>query len=311
MNGNALDASGNGNHGIAQNIVATSDRSSTANKAYSFQQSTSVDVLKVDPVNVVGASTTFTSTYLAWVKTAPNFSNSNIPKPIFSTSFDDVEYRSIQLSDIGTVSYSFFSPTASLQVDQNSSIPIQDNSWHHLAVVYKAGIEVIFYLDGNEIGRTSLPFFFEPESFMGTHWNIGHLTYADRLTPVYSFNGSLDDVRIYRRALTSAEVNFIKNQSATNSFVEESDIKTSKLTADVKMWPNPTNGKLHFNLGNVANDVKVKILDISGNVVLSSNFNDLNDSYLTLDVQHLSTGYYFAQLNIDGQINTQKLIISK
>lgn len=311
MNGNAQDASGNGNHGVAQNINPTSDRSNSANKAYLFQQNTtSADVLKVDPINVAGPSTTNTSTYLAWIKTAPNFSNSNVPKPIFSTSFDDPEYRSIQLSDIGVLSYSYIGSN-SIQVDQSSTVPIQDNTWHHIAVVYKAGVEVIFYLDGNEFGRTYLTNFFEPESFMGTHWNIGHITNSDRLAPVYSFNGSLDDVRIYRRALTSAEINVIKNQSAANSLIEESDLRTSKLSPEIKMWPNPTSGKLNIDLGSQATNVKVQILDLSGTSVLSRDFTNLLDSYLNLDVQQLSTGIYFVQIDMDGTLSTQKLIISK
>jgi hypothetical protein len=312
MNNNANDASGNGNNGFAQNITSTNDRSNSANKAYLFQPSISgVDVLGVDPVNVAGAATTNASTYLAWIKTAPNFENSNTPKPIFYTSFGDSEIRGIQLSDINTVTYAFNSNTTSLQVNQNSVAPIQDNSWHHLAVVFKSGIEIIFYLDGNEIGRQNITNFFEPETFLGTHWNIGHVTDINRNTQIYSFNGSIDDVRIYRRALTSSEVNFIKGQSATNSLVEESEKKLAKVSPEVKMWPNPTNGKLNLDLGVMASKLSLKIVDLSGVEVMNRTISNLNDSYVALDVQQLNVGYYFVQLNIDGQSSIQKLIISK
>jgi hypothetical protein len=312
MNNNANDASGNGNNGFAQNITSTTDRSNSANKAYLFQPSISgVDVLGVDPVNVAGAATTNASTYLAWIKTAPNFENSNTPKPIFYTSFGDSEIRGIQLSDINTVTYAFNSNTTSLQVNQNSVAPIQDNSWHHLAVVFKSGIEIIFYLDGNEIGRQNITNFFEPETFLGTHWNIGHVTDINRNTQIYSFNGSIDDVRIYRRALTSSEVNFIKGQSATNSLVEESEKKLAKVSPEVKMWPNPTNGKLNLDLGVMASMLSLKIFDLSGVEVMNRTISNLNDSYVALDVQQLNVGYYFVQLNIDGQSSIQKLIISK
>ncbi len=312
MNGNANDASGNGNNGFAQNITSTVDRSNSANKAYLFQPSLSgVDVLGIDPINVAGAATTNASTYLAWIKTAPNFEISNIPKPIFCTSFDDSENRLIQLSDIGTITYTFNSNIGNMQVNQNSVVPIQDNSWHHLAVVFKSGIEIIFYLDGNEIGRQNLTYFFLPETFLGTHWNIGHMTTMNRSTQVYSFDGSIDDVRIYRRALSSAEVNFIKNQSATNSLVEESENKSAKVSPEVKLWPNPSSGKLNFDLGSKAKNFEIKILDISGIEVMNKTINNLDDSYLSLDLQNLNTGYYFVQLNIDGQTNIQKLIISK
>ena len=121
----------------------------------------------------------------------------------------------------------------------------------------------------------------------------------------------MDDVRIYRRALTSNEINVIKNQSAVNSLLEESDVKVAKLSPDVKMWPNPSTGKLNVDLGSRVSNAKVQVLDLSGTSVLTKEFNGLNDAYLNLDVQNLSMGIYFVQIDMDGSVSTQKLIISK
>ena len=59
------DLSGNGNNGIAMNIVPTTNRANDPNSAYQFQSAAQIDVLKVDPVNVAGSTTTTTSTLLA------------------------------------------------------------------------------------------------------------------------------------------------------------------------------------------------------------------------------------------------------
>jgi hypothetical protein len=311
MNGNANDASGNGNNGIAQNLVSTSDRSSATNKAYSFNPSaTSVQVLAVDPIDVAGTPTTNNSTYSVWLKTLPDFSNSNVPKPIFTTAIDGTEFRNISLSDIGTVNYSFFSPSSGVQIDMISAVPIQDNTWHHLAVVYKAGIEVIFYLDGIEFGRTPLTSF-EPETFLGTNWNIGSLTTIDRLNPIYSFNGSLDDMRIYRRALSSSEINEIKNLSVSNSLVENSD-KSNKAPLDnISMYPNPSSGKVYLNLSRAAKNVDVSILDLSGKVLFKQNYPEVADGLIQFNTSDLGSGLYIVRIEENGEVSTKKLIISK
>ena len=311
MNGNAIDASGNGNDGTALNITPTTNRNNDANSAYQFQSGSQVDVLKVDPVNVAGSATTTTSTILAWIKTAPNFANSTLPKPIFSTSIDDIEYRSIQLSDIGTISYSYFNPNTSLQVDQTSIVPIQDNTWHHIAVVFKSGIELIFYLDGNEIGRKSISNFYETENLSATHWNIGHITYADRMTKLYSFNGAIDDMRIFRRALSSSEINSIKNQSTTLAKNELNFAKKSEDNSKLKLWPNPTSDKLNVNFGGMVKDLKIRLLDVSGKELFSHEYANFNQQEISLELQSIAVGYYFMQFETDGQLQTQKLVISK
>ncbi len=311
MNGNANDASGNGNNGIAQNLISTSDRSNATNKAYSFNPSaTSVQVLAVDPIDVAGTATTNNSTYTVWLKTAPDFNNSNTPKPIFTTAIDGFEYRNISLSDIGSVNYSFFNASSGTQIDMISANPIQDNSWHHLAVVYKAGVEVIFYLDGIEFGRTGLTSF-EPETFLGTNWNIGSLTTIDRLNPIYSFNGSLDDMRIYRRALSSSEINEIKNLSVSNSLVENSN-KSNKAPLDnISMYPNPSSGKVYLNLSRAAKNVDVSILDLSGKVLFNQNYPEVADGLIQFNASDLGSGLYIVRIEENGEVSTKKLIISK
>jgi hypothetical protein len=215
------------------------------------------------------------------------------------------------LSDLNTISYSYFNPNTSLQVDQTSPIPIQDNTWHHIAVVFKTGIELIFYLDGNEIGRKSISSFYETENLAATHWNIGHITYADRNTKIYSFNGAIDDMRIFRRALSSSEINSIKNQSTTLAKNEIVFAKKSEDASRISLWPNPNTGVLNVNFADPVSDLKIRLVDISGKEVFSKNYLQLNRQEISIELQNIDNGYYFIQFEADGKIETNKLVISK
>ena len=79
-----------------------------------------------------------------------------------------------------------------------SSTPVNDGKWHHFAAVYD-GAEFRLYVDGNPDGSeastgpitvsTYNVFIGENSQATGRHWN-----------------GQIDDVRVYSRALTEAEV---------------------------------------------------------------------------------------------------------
>lgn len=93
-----------------------------------------------------------------------------------------------------------------------ASLP-SNNNWHHLLVT-QSGINAIMYLDGIVV-RTNTA------DVLGTSTgsvNIG------RCTGTYYFNGLIDEVRIYNRALSAAEVKQLYKLHAPNnvaSFKEE------------------------------------------------------------------------------------------
>ena len=77
--------------------------------------------------------------------------------------------------------------------------PIADQAWHHVAVV-RSGTELILYRDGVEQGRVTRP----PVTASGTMplligFNPGEGTRGH-------WKGDIDEVRIYRRALTAQEL---------------------------------------------------------------------------------------------------------
>jgi hypothetical protein len=74
---------------------------------------------------------------------------------------------------------------------------VTDTNWHHVAVA-KSGSTVVFYLDGSAYPAADYGAVFD----FGTHVAIGARGDSD----ASSFNGMIDEVSVYGRALTAAEV---------------------------------------------------------------------------------------------------------
>jgi hypothetical protein len=85
----------------------------------------------------------------------------------------------------------------------NSSAFIADGHWHHFAITvdrdHPNGIR--FYVDGAQVGST-----FNPTAFPGSLSNAADLVIGSRYNQTGLFQGVLDEVQLFGRALTSSEV---------------------------------------------------------------------------------------------------------
>jgi hypothetical protein len=89
-----------------------------------------------------------------------------------------------------------------------------DGNWHHLVVTIDAATDVLeLFLDGASVGTNPDPPIGTPTTpgFGPTmnDFEVGTLT--RNMTHVASWIGGIDDVQIYRRALTAAEVRGLYN----------------------------------------------------------------------------------------------------
>src|SRR3989344_3153405 len=92
--------------------------------------------------------------------------------------------------------------------DLKGSTILTTNRWYHVVVTYQGGNHMRIYLDGNlEVEDTTGI----PTDFTNTAepLYVGWLEDADR-----SFNGLIDDVRIYNRALSAGEITQLYKQGA-------------------------------------------------------------------------------------------------
>lgn len=79
------------------------------------------------------------------------------------------------------------------------------NTWQHVAVVFnQSANSITFYVNGSNAG--TVPYKYQPKNSSGSPLLIGIRGY-DMLR---QFNGSIDDVQIYNRALTATEINQLK-----------------------------------------------------------------------------------------------------
>ncbi len=192
FNGNALDESGNGNNGTVTGATLTTDRFGFTDKAYSFNGSTNEIVISVG--QLLKSTTTSDHSFSIWVKL-----NS---LPTSSKSVLDcggpTDQRGCRFDATGKPQFKWVSSTTA----QYSTSPevITTGQWHHLVGVFEGNVGKI-YVD-NVLKATSAV-------LAGTlptvsQMKIGNISSGG--TGGWWFNGSIDDIRIYNRAITPAEV---------------------------------------------------------------------------------------------------------
>ena len=202
------DYSGNGNDGTNYGSSLTVDRFGRFNQARSFDGSN--DYIAIE--NLYYDSDYSALSVSAWFKTSTSTEN-------IIMSYDRNEYWRLEIGGDNTskrVAMSFY--TDSGQVDNfESSTDVDDNNWHHVVFTYNAG-NAYLYVDGSledsttsgsKIGTGNTRYGFigvgsEAESFDG-----------DKGPDDY-FDGEIDNVKIWNRALSSTEISQLYNSVKHN-----------------------------------------------------------------------------------------------
>ena len=208
--GNANDLSGNGNHGTVVGSILTIDRFGNANNAYLF-----------DGVN----------DYISLTNSLPNTSTFTISAWVYHTK--GANYSGI-LSDANTspgndLFYNMNNQSIGVKADKNGSLLFQcplpevgfnpsplasslnlGNQWKHIVLSVTAS-ETNLYVNstlvttlnigGSNVGNHAL------------HPVFGKIT--DGAYSIQFFGGNLDDIGIWNRTLTTAEIQQLYNQGQT------------------------------------------------------------------------------------------------
>ncbi len=197
FNGNANDESGNGNHGTVNGATLAADRFGNTGKAYGFDGNS-------DFIQIPNQSLTNSVSFSVWTK----MNSFLIPRyDVFfltnQANNNDIYSSNIAFGfrGIGTE----FGP--SCYVKQNNgltgyfSINTTPNSaqWNNFTYVFENGQYVKIYLNNQLIYIFNSP-------GMNPSQNSYPIILGGSGTSNYWFNGLLDDIAIYNRALTPAEV---------------------------------------------------------------------------------------------------------
>ena len=203
FNGNANDSSGNGYNGIVNGAALTTDRFGNANSAYSFNGSSSKISSPVD-ANLSVSQVTLS----AWIN-ASGQGGYATPTIVQINPGSDNPYGISPQSPYYGLNFALwheYPHTAQLYTTVaphgadavRATAPIYNDNWYQIAATFD-GSYVNIYLDG-VLNNTQLyphPLFTFNSGILAIGYSEGNYDW---------FNGTIDDVDIYNRALTATEI---------------------------------------------------------------------------------------------------------
>ncbi|MBF8962792.1 LamG domain-containing protein [Pontibacter sp. FD36] len=198
FSGNADDASGN-NNGTVSGATSSADRFGNANSAYNFNGST----------NNITTPNTYNPRSLSislWFNTTTNRGGKLAGFGGSRTGSSSQYDRHIYMADNGQLYFGVYNGGYNTI---NTSNRYNDGNWHHVvATISSTGM--VLYVDGVQQATNST--YTTTENFNG-YFRIGYDNlggWPSEPTSSY-FQGQLDDIYVYDRALTSTEVNNLRN----------------------------------------------------------------------------------------------------
>ncbi|MBT3637087.1 MAG: hypothetical protein HN531_09120, partial [Opitutae bacterium] len=199
FDGNANDASGNGNHGTVHGATLGTDRHGRPGKAFGFDGVD--DYVLVQNAPSVGQSFSLCSWIRLTRKSSMQYYHSD--STILSNSVTNANYANYALNVFGPErgnKAGFLEFGGRLDSNPHwtaSGPPVDDGHWHLVSGTYD-GTKKTLYMDGT-------PLFAQPAQGHVTS-GTGKLFIGSWPTSTRFLNGSIDEVRIYDRALSAIEV---------------------------------------------------------------------------------------------------------
>jgi hypothetical protein len=311
--GNALDESGNNNHGTVNGATLTTDRFGNAGSAYGFDGTNYISV--IDNSNLKFSSHTISAWYYRAENPLPQTGVCANPGNEFLISKGrDIDNNSFTIAQGNTIGQVYqIIPT---QVATNYSLGVWDNiigSYDSVSNTAK------FYING-----------ILASSVNNVSWNcfsnISDLTFGVHsaflsTSCTFFYKGKLDDIAIWNRALTPQEIQQVYNQGICQTSITVTDtllIHTGITSYNpvaygntLKVWPNPGNTAITLDAGNLAlmQGWKIRISNAQGAQIYPATGQSglISQQQQTLSMNGWGgNGLYFLYL-IDPQNNIQEV----
>lgn len=283
FNGNANDQSGNSNNGIVNGATLTTGHDGTSNSAYKFNGVNQwIDVLNNSNLN---PSTQFTISL--WVESTSNHINSGIVGKWnnFNGSIGDGQEQYVIMANSSGVNFVTRTNIINQKTINEQTIVYNNNNWHHYVCVWDGSTMKLFRDSSlvNSINQTGSISSYNQKLEFGRYaggQGIGTLQNY--------FNGKIDDIGMWNRALTQTEITAlfknctnplatITTQSST-TFCEGNSVtlNASKGAGYTYEWYNNNslinNASSNSYTSSISGNYTVKIIDGSCNTT-SSNTN--------------------------------------
>ena len=203
--GNAIDSSGNANNGIVNGATLTTDRFGNVNSAFNFDGVN--DWININNSNSLNPTSEITIS--AWVNTlAYNVSNASM---VVNKGWDQGPGH-YDILVFSSNNKSRFVIGSNIYVESNSIINL--NQWTLITVSIDS-LTMKIYING-ALDHTVLQ---NNNNSFGTNTDPLYIGKHDYNNAPYYFNGKIDDIGIWNRALTQQEITDLYNgcQLAVNS----------------------------------------------------------------------------------------------
>lgn len=286
FNGNANDESGNGINGTVLGAVLTNDRSGNMNCAYYFDGNNSSIDFASDLYLPYGSTD----------RAISFFFNAKAYK--HGTRF--ISYGKWSVNQAFDVVYAWGSTTNSGKIDvvshtQNlrTASEFQTNIWHHVIIVVSSNVLSV-YVDGKLETKQSHTYDTQLNSGV---WKIGSYCDMNREDKI-SFNGVIDDVGIWNRALTTQEITDLFNVDSNPTDVE------SIVNPDIKkIYPNPVADYLTLKIGNYGTErLSYYLYDLCGELIFN---HKIVGTETRIPMQNMASGVYLLKVsknNVDVEV---------
>ena len=309
FSGNANDYSDYSNNGTVNGASLTSDRFGNPSSAYSFDGLTN----KITFNNQFVFNQSGDASITMWLK--PNTPPSNIQGTFLKSSTD--------VADANRFNF-FINPLSGnnlkLNLDYretNSNIHILNNyssfilnDWHNVTYT-RVGNTYSMYVDGVLINSSTDN---APNLPNSIGWVLGNDP-----SSIMDYKGSIDDIKIYGRALSQNEISSIFSENLCVNTVTVTD--TLKITAvtglnslpsdfgTIKVYPNPTKSTLNISVSKPTNNYTVQIANSQGQVVYNGG---LTNSNTQINLSSLGVnGLYFIRIVDSGNniVDVRKIVL--
>ena len=282
LDGNVQDYSGNGHDATLEGAQLTADPRGEPNKAYKF--SSGGDIIFVPNETSLNFQDQITVSF--WVKLDA------VTQESFILSHGSWEER-WKVSVTPDKKLRWTVKTSSGTKDLDSSFPLLLNQYYHFAVVYSS-YTLELYADG--VLDTFLP-----------HSGLvpvtdKALTFGKKDVAItnYFLRGSLDEVRIYDKALAPEEISTLKSlwNIITDVYHETQ--------ADLALYPNPSQDVI--NVAGVDGFRSVEVWDITGKKIHAACFYKEKESILHLEIDP-SPGMVILKIETSAKVFYRKILV--
>lgn len=238
FNGNANDESGNENNGTVNGATLTMDRNGVANKAYSFDGID--DYIQLNSLSLFGNQNRSISFF-------SKLNSANLSSDISAISYGGNSTNCSQAGGDIECGFINLNNNASVRIDGTctatySNITIQDSQWHYVVFTFDntQGIDFNFfkiYIDGLSVSIGT----YNGSTIVNT-LTLSNLVFGKSNKASRFFDGQLDDIGIWNRALTQEEITNLYNGCSASMITSQPTNQTVNPTTSAQFIVNAISG---------------------------------------------------------------------